>query len=288
MQVTTKTRVAFQGVPGAYSEIAALRVFEGSLGGGDLEVQPQGYPSFHDVLEAVRTGECERAALPIENSLAGGVIPAMDLLLDSDLRVIGEVMVRVRHQLLALPGTRLEDLERVHSHPQALAQCAGFLKRHGLQPVPAYDTAGSAQDLLSLNDPHAGCIASRRAGELYGLEVLASDIEDEDFNTTRFFVLSRERLPFREGVPYKTSLVFAVGHHPGDLVSALAVFRDHGINLSKIESRPRRNRPWSYLFFVDLEGHTEQANVRAAMSELTSTASMVRVLGSYPSAEMPL
>lgn len=276
MTVQTLTRVAFQGVPGAYSEIAAL-----SQG-----THAQGYASFQEILDAVQHGECDLAALPIENSLAGTVHQAIDLLFHSDLYSVSEVMVRVRHQLLGLPNSRLEDIRKVYSHPQALAQCDGFLRKHGISPIPAYDTAGSAHDLSVSQEVGAACIASKRAAELYGLDILAPDIEDEDFNTTRFLVLSRERRPLVPNLSYKTTVVFAVRHQAGSLVEALMSFRDQGVNLCKLESRPRRDRPWSYLFYIDIEGHTSDPPIQAALTQLMASASMVKVLGSYPTAQV--
>lgn len=281
MKAMSKTRVAFQGVPGAYSEIAALNSTEG-------EIEAVGYASFQEVLNAVMVGECDLAALPVENSLAGTVIPAIDELSQSDLHAVQEVMVRVRHQLLVMPGVQLEDIDKVYSHPQALAQCAGFFKKHGLTPVPAYDTAGSAKDLAASGNRRAASVASKRAGELYGLEVLAENIEDEDFNTTRFLVLSKNRNKIEEGKPYKTSIIFAVRHQPGSLIDCLSVFRDHGVNLCRIESRPRRDKPWSYLMYVDFEGHTLDSEVQAALAQMMHSASFLKILGSYPSATVTL
>ncbi|GGJ22814.1 prephenate dehydratase [Deinococcus roseus] len=277
----SKTRVAFQGVPGAYSEIAALNSTEG-------EIEAVGYASFQEVLNAVMTGECDLAALPVENSLAGTVIPAVDELSQSDLHAIQEVMVRVHHQLLVLPGVKMQDIEKVYSHPQALAQCDGYFKKHGLKPVPAYDTAGSAKDLAESGNRHAASVASRRAAELYGLDILAENIEDEDFNTTRFLVLSKNRNRIEAGKPYKTSIIFAVRHQPGSLIDCLSVFRDHGVNLCRIESRPRRDKPWSYLMYVDFEGHTLDSEVQAALAQMMHSASFLKILGSYPSATVTL
>jgi prephenate dehydratase len=277
MQSQQVITVAFQGVAGAYSEEAAA-----SLG---PSVQAEGLPSFAEVFAAVQSGRCAAGVVPIENSLAGTVYQVIDLLYSSDLYVVGEAMVRVRHQLLARPGTRLEQVQEVLSHPQALDQCAGYLRRMGLRAVPAYDTAGAALQLLEREDQRVACIASRRAADLYGLDILAEDIEDEDFNTTRFLVLSRDRTPLTGGSDYKTSLVFAVRHQPGSLVAALKAFGDHGVNMSKLESRPRRDRNWSYLFFADLESGLSDPALQAALSELMHSASFVKVLGSYPSAK---
>lgn len=270
-------RVAYQGVAGAYSEIAASRAAENA--------EPLGRPTFHEVFAAVASGEAELGVVPVENSLAGTVHQAYDLLLETDLHVARELIVRVNHHLLALPGVRLADVRRVRSHPQALAQSDGFLARHRLLPVAAYDTAGAAQDLAVSGARDEAAIASRRAAELYGLDVLAEGIEDEPFNFTRFLVLSRREPAPGEGGPHKTSLVFAVRHQPGALLEALAELR--GLNLTRIESRPRRDRAWSYNFYVDFEGDARDEPSRAALVGLLRRAAFVKVLGSYPAARLP-
>jgi prephenate dehydratase len=280
LKLSFMLKVAFQGILGANSEVAALHALSSANLPQDLGVEPIGFEGFAQLLESVESGVCDLAALPIENSLAGTVIPALDLLFNNDLYAIGEVLVRVRHQFMSLPGVPLERITKVYSHPQALAQCAGFIQQHGLQAIPSYDTAGSAQDLAHSREPGAACIASARAAQLYGLEILAQDIEDEDFNTTRFLILSSTHSPKKEGISYKTSMVFAVRNQPGSLVSALNAFA--GINMTKLESRPRRDRPWSYLFYLDFEGHTEDANVQNALAQLLNHASIAKVLGSYP------
>ncbi len=277
-RATTKgITVAFQGVPGAYGEIAANASTNNAI--------PKGYTTFHEVLEAVRTGETELGVIPVENSLAGTVYQAMDLLPETDLHIIGEIIVRVNHHLLALPGVKLEQVKRVHSHPQALAQSDGFVAKHHLIPIPAFDTAGAAKELLERGATDEAVIASKRAGELYGLSVLAAGIEDEDFNYTRFLVLSRHEIEPQD-VPYKTSLVFAVRHTPGFLLETLAQLK--GLNLTKIESRPRRDRAWSYLIYIDIEGDARETRIAKALVGVLQKASFVKVLGSYPMALEPV
>jgi prephenate dehydratase len=270
------TVVAFQGVAGAYSEMAALQAAD--------PAEPRGYPTFHEVFAAVTSGEAGLGVVPVENSLAGAVYQNFDLLLETDLHIAAEKIVRVRHHLLALPGVALGDVRRVLSHPQALAQCDGFLARHHLKPVEAFDTAGAAQDLARSGARDVAVIASSRAGELYGLETLEEGIEDEPFNFTRFFVLSR-REPEALSGPTKTSIVFAVRHKPGALVEALTTLE--GLNLTKIESRPRRDRAWSYVFYVDFEGDARDERVSRALVSLVHRATFVKVLGSYPRAQEP-
>ncbi|HLV12760.1 MAG TPA: prephenate dehydratase [Trueperaceae bacterium] len=279
MTVKTATRVAFQGVAGAFSEEAALAFAPD----GDAV----GYPTFEDAFDATVRGECDYACLPVENSLAGSINQTYDLLTDSVLVVVAERVVRVHHNLLVPPGTRLEDVRRVYSHPQALQQCQRFIRQHGFEAVADYDTAGAAKLLLerAAREPGSAAIASRRAAETYGLEIVAERIEDLSFNFTRFFVLGNEERPPQPGRQHKTSLVLATHHRPGDLVACLQVFPQHGINMTKLESRPRRDKPWSYLFYVDIEGHVAEPNVAAALTGLMRKAAFVKYLGSYPAAE---
>ena len=276
-------RVAFQGVAGAFSEEAALAFAP--------EGEAIGFPSFEEAFTAAVDRDCDFACLPVENSLAGSINQTYDLLTDSVLTVVAERVVRVHHNLLVLPGTRLEDVERVYSHTQALQQCQRFIRQHGLEAVSDFDTAGAAKLLAERGKlggdevKRSAAIASRRAAETYGLEIAAEHIEDLDFNYTRFFVLGHEERAKQPGRNHKTSLVMATHHRPGDLVACLQVFPDHGINMTKLESRPRRDKPWSYLFYIDIEGHISDPEVAQAMTGLMRRAAFVKYLGSYPAAE---
>jgi prephenate dehydratase len=206
--------------------------------------------------------------------------------MEHDLRINAEIILRVHHMLLALPGTTLEDLKRVRSHPQALAQCERYLTRRGLEAVAAFDTAGSARDLAENPDPETGAIASALAADLYGLEIIDRDIEDLHFNYTRFFLLGMEDPPRSQRS--KTSLVFGTRHQPGALYHSLGEFAKRNINLTKIESRPRRNQPWHYLFYLDFEGHWQDPECEAALMGLLRRSSFVKLLGSYPAAMTPI
>ncbi len=268
--------VAFQGERGAYSEQAVRQHF-GAV--GTLPCR-----NFSEVLTAVQNGRSAHAMLPVENSLAGTVIPAYDLLLDHDLRVQAEVIVRVQHCLVAPPDVKLSDLKRVKSHPQALAQCEQTLRRMGLQPIEHYDTAGAARDLANHPEAETAAIASELAAQTYGLNILARNIEDLDFNYTRFFVLGRAE-PQRQD-PSKTSIILTTRHVPGALYAVLGELAERHINLTKIESRPRRNRPWHYLFYVDFEGHEDDPVVQEALLGILKRASFLKVLGSYPAAQI--
>ncbi|HRL10992.1 MAG TPA: prephenate dehydratase [Aggregatilineales bacterium] len=264
---------AFQGVHGAYSEQALRQHF------GDT-AEPLPTPTLTDLLNAVLYRKADVAVLPVENALAGAVSQAYELLMDSDLRIQAEVILHVHHALLACPGTTLSDLKQVRSHPQALAQCEQFLRRHGIKPVPDYDTAGSAANLAANPEPGVGAIASQLAGTLYGLDALAVNIEDVPFNFTRFFVVGHDDP--QPGDYNKTSIVFATRNRPAALHECLGEFAKRGINLTKIESRPRRNRPWEPVFYMDFEGHVQDANCKEALASLLHQASFVKLLGSYP------
>jgi len=267
--------VAFQGESGAYSE-EAIQQFFGS------EVTTLPCRTLEGIFQAVEEGRADYGILPVENSVAGSINKAYDLLLEYDLKIWGEVILRVRHCLLANPGTKLEDIREVRSHPQALAQCERYLASHGMEPVPTYDTAGSAKDLAAAPEPGVAVIASELAARIYGLEVLANGIEDFSFNYTRFFILSSQDPP--KGERNKTSLVFSTRHVPGALHACLEEFAKLGINLTKIESRPRRTRPWHYVFYLDFEGHWQDPECEKALLGLLRKASFVKVLGSYPAA----
>lgn len=271
--------VAFQGERGAYSEEAIYRFF-----GSELETLP--CHSFQGIFEAVESGAADCGALPVENSTAGSINRAYDLLLAHDLRVWGEAIMRVRHALLAPPGTALADVQRIRSHPQALAQCKRYVTNRGWETETAYDTAGSARDLAA--DPESGVavIASRLAGQLYDLEELDYGIEDSPHNYTRFFMLSLEDPPRAQR--NKTSLVFASRHQPGALYECMGEFAKRSINLTKLESRPRLNRPWQYIFFLDFEGHCQDPACEAALMGLLRRSSFVKLLGSYPAATTPI
>lgn len=268
--------VAFQGVQGAYSEQAIRQHF-----GDTADVYP--CPVLSDLFDAITSQKVTYGMLPVENALAGAVSQAYEMLMDSDLRIQGEVIVHVHHALLAPRGTNFDDIKCVRSHPQALAQCDRFLKRNGFETVPWYDTAGSARDLANAPEPHTAAIASELAAELYNLDILEAQIEDVVFNYTRFFLLGHDDPP--RGEYNKTSIVFATRHRPSALYDCLGEFAQRGLNLTKIESRPRRNRPWEPIFFLDFEGHWQDPVCQEALARLLQRASFVKMLGSYPAVQ---
>ena len=275
--MSEQTIVAFQGEHGAYSEQAVRQHF-----GPDVTTLP--CRTFLAIIDALQAGHAQYGMLPVENSLAGTVIPAYDLLMDYDLHIQAEAILRVRHCLMAPPHTALADVRRVRSHPQALMQCEATLRRMGLEPVEYYDTAGAARDLAADPQPGTAAVASALAAETYGLDILVQGLEDQDINFTRFFVLGRE-YPARQD-PSKTSIILTTRHVPGALYAALGELAKREINMTKIESRPRRNRPWHYLFYVDFEGHEEDEPVREALLGILRHASFLKVLGSYPAAKV--
>jgi prephenate dehydratase len=266
-------RVAFQGETGAYSEEAILQHFGPEV--GTLPCR-----TFREIFETVLGGQASHGALPVENSTAGSINEAYDLLLEHDLRIWHEVVLRVRHCLLANPDTKLEDVREVRSHPVALAQCERYLAKHGMEPVSASDTAGSARELAAAPRDGVAVIASRLAAQIYGLKLLDAEIQDLPFNYTRFFFLSHQDPPRAER--YKTSLVFTTQHVPGALYNCLGELAERGINLTKLESRPSRTKPWHYVFYLDFEGHRQDPPCEEALLGLLRRTSFVKVLGSYP------
>lgn len=270
-----KLKVAFQGERGAYSE-SAVRAFFGD----DTKVKP--CRDLIEVFESVHKQEAQFGVVPIENSLEGSVNQTYDLFLTHNLKVSGEIVIRISHCLIANPDTSLEKVKTVYSHPQALAQCRTFLERLGSELIPTYDTAGSVKMLKEKGLKDAAAIASERAAKIYGMKILARDIEDTPANYTRFFVVSKDDAP-KTGKD-KTSIIFAATHTPGALYHALEEFEKRKINLTKIESRPTKQKPWEYNFYLDFEGHRTEKNCAEALQALGEKASFLKILGSYPRA----
>ena len=270
-------RVAFQGERGANSEEAIVRLF------GEVEVVP--CARLAEAFEAVAAKRADRAVVPVENSQAGSINETYDLLLAHDLVIAAELDHRVVHCLLALPGQTIRDIKRVYSHPQALAQCDAYLRRIGVETVPFYDTAGSAKMIQQQRLAASAAVAPRRAAQRYELEVLAEGIETNSSNYTKFLVVGRDAAP--PAPDSKTSIVFVVDNRPGTLYGALGALATRRINLVKIESRPERTRPWTYTFYVDIDGHAEEPRIQEALADLRRQTTFLRVLGSYPRSPEP-
>ena len=278
-----RPRVAFQGEPGAFSEEAALGYFAAP--------EAIALPTWRSVFEAVRDGAVDAGVIAIESSLAGTIRETYDLLAEFDLRIVGEITVPVRLALMALPGQTLNDIERVYSHPQALAQAEAFLRTRRWSVEATYNTAGAARRIVEGADRGAAAVASPRVAGLYGLEVLASNIQSGDENRTRFAVLALGPGPLTPGwvrpAPtrgLKTTILFATANVPGSLYRCLGVFARRGINMSQLESRPSRAARWEYVFWADLEANTEDPATREAFDEFRRETAMLRVLGTYPKA----
>jgi prephenate dehydratase len=267
-------RLAYQGEPGAYSEAAALQ-----YGGSHVETLP--CKTFDEVFEAVVKKRATHGVLPLENSVGGTIHRNYDLLLDHELPITGEVELDVVHCLQALPGTKLEDIKVVYSHPQALAQCERYLKDLGVTVEAVYDTAGGAKLIAEQKQADAAALASRRAAEVFGLEVLQEAVQDYEFNITRFAIVGGALPPEAN----KTTIVFALPSTPGALFKALSVFALRDINLTKLESRPMRGRPWEYLFYVEVDARRDDLPCARALTHLAEFAKWSRVLGSYKGAE---
>ena len=267
-------RLAYQGEPGAYSEAAALH-----YGGAQTETLP--CKTFDEVFEAVVKKRATHGVVPLENSIGGTIHRNYDLLLEHELAVTGEVELDVVHCLQALPGTTVADVKVVYSHPQALAQCERYLRDLGVTVEAVYDTAGGAKLIAEQKQAGAAALASRRAAEVFGLEVLQEAVQDFEFNITRFAIIG--------GTPAadanKTTIVFALPSTPGALFKALSVFALRDINLTKLESRPIRGRPWEYLFYVEVEARRDDLLCARALTHLAEFARWTRVLGTYKGAD---
>jgi prephenate dehydratase len=279
------TSVAYQGLAGAFSEAAAAALFPGAT------LLPR--RTFAEVFAALETSGAEAAVVPVENTHAGSVADVYDLLRNhTKTKVVAEIIVRVRHCLLALPGTRVEDIAIARSHPQALAQVEDFLRDHRIRPEVAFDTAGAAAEVAAAGDAAVAAVASRRAAERYGLEVLADSIETANDNFTRFFAVAPEgRLDIADRIPaalrkgtIKTSLVYKTANLPGALVRSLQPFATAWVQLSKIESRPSRAAPWDYVFYLDFEGDPAVWPAKEALALMRTCCEWIQPLGTYHAA----
>jgi chorismate mutase/prephenate dehydratase len=268
-------RVAFQGERGAFSEDAATELFD-----ENTDLSP--CIRLARVFELVSQQKVEFGVVPLENSQAGSINETYDLLLAYPLNIFAEVILKVSHYLMALPGQTLADITTVYSHPQALAQCEEFLSKVTAGIVPTYDTAGSAKMIKEKQLNNCAAVAGRRAADIYGLKILASEIQTNINNYTKFVAISKQKAEPAE--KSKTSLVFVADHKPGSLHRILGIFAGRNINLTKLESRPGRTKPWEYVFYADFEGHEDGEVYKEAIAELKREATFVKMLGSYPRA----
>ncbi|MDR3751992.1 MAG: prephenate dehydratase [Terracidiphilus sp.] len=271
-------RIAIQGEPGSFSHEAAMKLVT------DAVIVP--FSLSAEVFAALTSGKVDAAVIPIENSLAGPVSEHYDLLLTQDVKVVRETLLRIRHNLIAISGTSAGEIDRVFSHPVALAQCRRFLAEHPrMESYAFYDTAGSVKQLVELRDRHAAAIASEAAAHFYGAHILIADIEDNPENYTRFFLVKRTADAVFDPESNKISLAFSLENRPGSLVAALMEFSSLGTNLTKIESRPVHGKPWEYIFYVDCQIHSSEEGTRAIQA-LSTHCAMVKELGRYHEARI--
>ncbi|MGD0859848.1 MAG: prephenate dehydratase [Terracidiphilus sp.] len=272
----TGMKIAIQGEPGSFSHEAAMKLV------ADAAIVP--FSLSADAFAALVDGTVEAAVIPIENSLAGSVLEHFDLLLAHEVQVQRETLLRIRHNLIAISGASIGEIDRVFSHSVALAQCRRFLAQHPrMEAFAFYDTAGSVKQLVEMRDRHAGAIASEAAAHYYGAQILQAGIEDNPENYTRFFLVRRAQDAVADPESNKISVAFSLANRPGSLVAALSALSSIGINLTKIESRPVQGKPWEYIFYVDCQIHSSEERSRA-LEALAPHCAMVKELGCYPEA----
>src|SRR5215203_2754523 len=273
--MTKKLKIAFQGEPGANSHIAIVEAYP--------DAEPLPCATFEDALSAISSGEADLGMIPIENSVAGRVADIHHLLPASGLFIVGEWFLPIRHQLMAVRGTKLTDIKTVESHVHALGQCRRIIRKLGIKPIVAADTAGSARDVSERGDKAVAAIASRLAAKIYGLDILAEDVEDEAHNTTRFVVLARDqKWAAQDSGPLVTTFVFRVRNLPAALYKALGGFATNGVNMTKLESYMVDGQFTATQFLAEVDGHPDDLHVRRALEELRFFTTDVKILGVYP------
>jgi prephenate dehydratase len=271
-------KIAYQGVPGAYSHIACTSLFP------EQEYIP--CDTFEIAMELVKNGDVDKAVIPVENSNAGRVSDVHFLLPEAGLHIVGEHFMRIEHQLLAIKGAKLEDIQSAASHPQALAQCSEFLKKHSIRAVSRIDTAKSCEKIVMEQDKTKAAIASKLAAEIYGLDILAANIENANNNTTRFLIMQKdEEFPVNDGGRFITSIVFVTKHIPAALYKVLGGFATNGINISKLESYLINGKFFSAQFYIEVEQHVHSRALQYALSELKFFSEEYQILGCYPAHE---
>ena len=268
------TSISFQGERGAYSEAAAKSFFD------NIETIP--FATFAEILESTSKGNSEYSILPVENSLEGSVGESYDLLYSTSLNVTGEIYHRVEHCLIGIG--KLEDVDTVYSHPQALGQCRKFIEKHNMRTIPAYDTAGSVKIIKELNKKNCACIASKTSSLIYNMPIISENIANNSNNYTRFLILSKKESTQTEND--KTSIIFSIKHEPGSLFRIIENFHKNNVNLTKIESRPTKSNTWEYNFYVDFEGNAKNSKILEMLEKIKQESLFMKVLGSYPSAKL--
>jgi len=268
------TNISFQGERGAYSEAAAKSFFD--------EIKTIPFATFAEVLENTSKGNSEYSILPVENSLEGSVGESYDLLYSTSLNVIGEIYHRVEHCLIGIG--KLEDVDTVYSHPQALGQCRKFIEEHNMKTIPAYDTAGSVKIVKELNKKNCACIASKTSSSIYNMPIMSENIANNSNNYTRFLILSKKKSTQTEND--KTSIIFSIKHEPGSLFRIIENFHKNNVNLTKIESRPTKSNTWEYNFYVDFEGNAKNPKILEMLEKIKQESLFMKVLGSYHSAKL--
>ena len=275
-------KVAIQGDPGAFSEMAALEYFPNA--------RISYKHSFHEVFESAEHGTTDCAVVPVENSIEGTVNEVYDLLLHTGkLNAIAEIYQRIHHCLIGNQGVKMQKIRTAYSHPQALAQCREYLQKRKIEPIASYDTAGAVKLIKDRKIKDAAAIASKRAAEFYKMKILDEGIEDRKHNFTRFLVLCRRKSPIRKkerNSGFKTSIIFSIPHTPGSLHAILGEFAKHGINLTKVESRPTKEKPWEYNFYLDFEGTHRDEKIIETLEHLKKITSSLKIIGSYARAKL--
>ena len=272
-EAPTVKSVCYAGLPCSYSEIATNNIFP--------EADTCPVESFEDVFLSISDGKAQAGVVPLENTTAGGVYEVYDLLLKHDLSINFSEIVKVEHCLAVIPGSKLEEIKAVYSHPQAIAQCAEFLREYGISAKESSNTAVAAYDVAQLKEKEKGAICSKEAAELYGLEILLEEINHNKENATKFVAVSKQLIVKKDHD--RIAIVFACPHRSGSLAAVLGIFGDYGVNLTEIHSRPDGRNPWEYLFYVDFTGNLKDDRIRALFYQLNEEMPFVKIIGSYRS-----
>ena len=268
-------KISFQGEHGAYSEASAQNFFK-----NEIETIP--CRSFYDVMNDVESSNSDYAILPVENSIEGSVGQSFDAILSSNLYAVGEIYLEIHHCLIS--NGKIDEIDTVYSHPQALGQCSDFIQKNSLKTVPTYDTAGSVKIIKDLNERNIAAIASKNAAEIYSMPIIQEEIENDPNNVTRFLIFSKQQT--EQATNDKTSIIFSINHEPGTLYEIIKEFSSNDINLTKIESRPKKGATWEYNFYLDFVGHISDPKISSVLDNLKKNTKFLKIIGSYPLAEL--